>query len=123
MTKHLTAPQEAAFNAAGEAMQDLDTRFYCGRPDHSGKPFAAWCDHPHRRFATLWGYGDTLAEAVAEMFRELEKAEKEPPLFTSAAEAKEAAKKIVDEVRNADELNPLALDEIADRIAALPVKD
>lgn len=122
----VTSTQEAAFNAAGEAMADLHPRFYCGRPDHKAGQFAAWCDHPSRRFATVWGYGDTLAEAVTDMFRELEKAKQEPKVLVSAVEAKSAALDIINEERDraADRgATKVGLDTLADRIAALPVRE
>lgn len=88
--------QEAAFNAAGEALQSLDmSKAWFGVANHrDGKPFTTWTDHPHRKHATVWGYGATLSEAVADMFRELDKAREEKPPLT-AAELKAAVKELV----------------------------
>jgi hypothetical protein len=98
MTIQLTSVQEAALNAAGEAMQDIETPFYIGICNHrDGQPFGCWADHPNERMGSVWGYGATMAEATQDMLRKLDAIAKEPPKLKTAAEAVEAMRGLLKE--------------------------
>lgn len=97
----LTSAQEAAFNAAGEAMSDLHSEveftFHLGFSRYNSdeaKSFQAFTSDTKNR-DTVWGHGATAAEAVADLARKVEEANNAPPKLKTAAEAVEAIKGII----------------------------
>lgn len=96
----LTSVQEAAFNAAGEAIVDLEikvciTTYY--RPGDNGATFGAFTDHPRVKNRTLFSdYHPTVAEAVQEMLNKYVAAQAEAVVLT----AKEAVDAIRTEIND-----------------------
>lgn len=119
----LESRHEAAFNAAGEAMQELGFGTVSLNYDQrwSGVPlFVATGKVEGRDY--IAASGDTAALAIAELVKRTNEALAKPPPLAAAKEVKEAAKAIVEEARSAA-VYPAELDEIADRIEALAVKE
>lgn len=117
----LTSVQEAAFNAAGEAMSDLPHRITISRHstigDTPGKFFAFGPDPRSGRYDTVHGTeSDTLAGAVQSALDAIEAIRNAPPKLVTAKEAVDAVKAIVSEELCADQRG--AIDA---RIDALPL--
>lgn len=124
MIPNLTSAQEAAFNAAAEAMHELGFYIALTRSEkwrHEGQStYTATCQVPGVENEFCAAIADTAAEAVRDMIDKANEIIANPPpkAITTAGAAKQAAAAIVEEYRGKD----VSLDEIADRIAALPVK-
>lgn len=94
----LTSAQEAAFNAAGEAMTDLyaeGVKFTIGAlATYGDKPmrFYAFGDHPISGNSTVFGdNAPTMAEAVSSLLTKFATALTEPPKIATAKAALAAA--------------------------------
>lgn len=127
MTIEISSAQEAAFNAAGEAMHELELTMNLGRDPKwkgEGSQYCASASVPGVPGQAQAAIADTAAEAVAELIRKVNDVIANPPpkVIHTAAEAKRAVEAIVEEARSAT-VYPAELDGIADRIAALPVKE
>lgn len=93
----LTSVQEAAFNAAAEALNDLNVKLTLTRA--AGGRFFAFTDDPTNEpgeFRSLFSdHFDTLPEAVQHCLDRHEEAKTAPPRLRTAAAAVEAFKAAV----------------------------
>lgn len=121
----LTSVQEAAFNAAGEAMADLGARFYLTR-DALGA-FRAWgyVDGDYNKSTVFGDTTATAAEAVRSFLTKHEEEKAKPAVLAKPVEVRAAAAALIEEYRGKDQalFDRRDIDELADRIAALPVKE
>lgn len=111
----LTAPQEAALNAAGEAMLDIKNadgpRFHLAIA-YMSDDFQAFTNDSAD---TVWGRGKTAALAVADLLDKFEAAKDAPPKLKTAKEAIAAVKQMVSDGPLGDS------DDIIAKLDALPV--
>lgn len=124
----LTSAQEAAFNAAGEALVELDLNCFLKRyGSNSNSSFSVFGYRGHDENAPIihGGQMPTLAQAMAAFIAKLEEERAKPQLITKPAEVRKAVVGIIDEYRAGESrpFNAAQLDELADRVAALPVKE
>jgi flavin-binding protein dodecin len=131
-TKMLTleSRHEAAFNAASEALVELGFKASISfDPDFiGGKPYFALTGRidPMEQYAT-GSSQESLTNAARQFVDRANEAIANPPpkVLATAAATKDAAKELIEEYRRKEGdrtvLDPI-LDEIADRIEALPVK-
>lgn len=120
MTIIVTPAQEAAANAVGELARDLGlVRLAISSYPETGNYYVS--GEIGEDVATA--IGETVAGALHNMIAALnEKIENpQPKPLREPAQVKAAAMKIIAEARDGD--SPLALDEIAGRVAAIPVKE
>lgn len=125
MPIQLHSRQEAAFNAAGEAMSELgfeiSLNYQPGREAFSKKFSAnAVIRRKHNRFSSeyVFGHGNTPAEAVRDLLPKYEEKLNEEAKLETAKEAIAAVRDIVNEAKHSES----SIDELDERIAALPVK-
>jgi hypothetical protein len=119
----LTSAQEAAFNAAGEVMLELPENISLS---YSEGKFRVSGKHDRSAYGYLFASGSTMSLAFDDFATKYAEADKLPHVIKDAAEVKKAALGIVNELRGegaGDASDSVALDEAADRIAALPVKE
>lgn len=121
----LTSAQEAALNAAGEAMLDIHQAdgptFMLGKAPYAvedDQKFQALLSGTDIR-ESVWGRGATGAAAVKAVLHNYEEAKNAPLKLRTAKEAIEAIKKIADE--NSDAGGDVALADLLPAIDALPV--
>lgn len=115
----LTSVQEAAFNAAGEAIADLRAgglSIFVGNHSH-GEGCAAF--ESGISGPPLWGKGATGAEAVADLLRQVKEREDAPPKLTTAKEAINAVKEMAEEL--CDLGGDVPFGKLSDALDALPV--
>jgi hypothetical protein len=97
----LTSAQEAAFNAAGEALADIKEATGISLVlmiNETGAPERSFGSFNHRGGGdTIHGSGATVAEAVQSLSRQLEKQKDAPRKLRTAAEAVEAVRGLLNE--------------------------
>ncbi len=96
----LTSAQEAALNAAGEALADIAAeeggfRLNLSRAYMKAEGFNAFSNDALPTGDAIWGKGETAAQAVADLFKNVEEARLSPLKLRTAKEAIEAVKGIV----------------------------
>jgi hypothetical protein len=98
----LTSAQEAAFNAAGEAMTDLlaaghKVHFMLNEYGEGDGRWSAWESATTVGSQPVWGSGPTPAMAVAACIAKVEEERSAPPKLRTAAEAVEAVRGLLKE--------------------------
>lgn len=125
MTIEISSAQEAAFNAAVEAIIELGALngSLSVQPPWSGSdsPLILFTAKVEGMGVYISGSGKTGAEALKEWAERTNEELANPTVqpIRSAVRVKETVAAIVDEYRGSD----AKLDELADRIAALPVRE
>lgn len=124
----LTSVQETAFNALAEAAADiceeqglsrLAVGFYPAENTH----WYAHADATDSGGFNVSGSGDSVIAAVSKMIAGIAAERDKPRRLYTAKQVQEAAQAILDEYREGESrpFTGAQLDEVADRIAALPI--
>lgn len=119
---HLTSAQEAAFNAAGEAIADLcgeGVRITIGALG-SGK-MHAFCDDPNQGKTIFSDNAPTMAGAVQSLLCKYAAKRDAPPKIETAAAAIAAAKTAISDLANENNSKFIDSDLLAERLEAIAV--
>jgi hypothetical protein len=118
----LTSVQEAALNAAGEALTDLGLNCYLRRYGNGNFSVFGYPDETDKGPTIHITHKATMAEAMQAFIAKVEEERGKPVLIAKPAEVKSAVAGMIDELREVPSYDP-ALDELADKVAALAVKE